>query len=221
MSIQLVAFASYLTNVNERWSDDDYNALFVVKALKGRTFNGPCMARIPTGRMAVTSADKNTAREWFAIVAAAYLARWHPPTPLALIPVPNSKATDHAVPCDVTLQAQALAARVPNSFVYDVVRWVRPMPSASGEEGSRDPGIYFDAARVQLPDPPPTIATAVLIDDVCTTGAHLRAVQARLSIKHSIDAGVALCAAYTPAPEEAPPRPVFDEHFRKLELWPF
>ena len=84
-----------------------------------------------------------------------------------------------------------------------VLRWDEPMPSASQEQGPRDPAELYPHLELRG-----TLRhrqrTHVLVDDVLTTGGHLRACAAFLASR-GVVAGFAVCAARSdPAPQVNP-----------------
>jgi predicted amidophosphoribosyltransferase len=199
MPLKVVSFATYLTNVDIAWRDEDHSSLKFVKAVKGRHFGG--YARVPVAdklkRLNQQNADD--AIDWFARMAAQYLQD-NETNELVLVPIPNSHCTEANGEIPRTTRiAAAIAARV-GIEVLDCLRWKEAMtPSSHG--GTRNPQELFDnLAEIENP----AGSKIVLIDDVRTTGAHLVAAKAFLRVKKA-KCVMAMCAGRTVwAPEENP-----------------
>jgi hypothetical protein len=162
----------------------------VLDAIKGRRVQS-------NSRLAVDTV------EWLANAVALILDMQRLPRPLVLIPVPDSHCTLPAdTPRSMSL-AEAVATHTSQSGVFDGLRWRRAMkPSHRG--GTRDPEELSDNL-VLLGSIP--FGTPVIVDDVVTTGNHLRAAAAKI-ISADMHCGLALCAVrITRVPVDAPFRP--------------
>ena len=77
-------------------------------------------------------------------------------------------------------QAAALASEVGLTLIIaDVLRWAEPLPSASAGGGLREADYLFDRLRV-VQELPSVGLPYLLLDDVMTSGGHLRACAAML-----------------------------------------
>jgi hypothetical protein len=98
--------------------------------------------------------------------------------PILLVPVPDSDCPRECqkIPRTVHL-ARAISGHSKHAVVSDVLRWKKAgMPSHRG--GTRDPQQLFD--RLVVTDVLPR-GKLVLVDDVFTTGNHIRAGAAKIS----------------------------------------
>jgi hypothetical protein len=161
----------------------DYDATHMVKAVKGLPLNGASYTDVQIdGRtVRITDANKDRAIEWHAIWAAPKIAALGPGRKI-LIPVPSSKTTlDSPEVFRTMLIANAIAARVPNSFVLSTLRFKEARPSSREEGGSRDPDILYPNLAFLKAIP---IGKIVLIDDVMTSGGHFIACAWKLADRY-------------------------------------
>jgi hypothetical protein len=114
----------------------------------------------------------------------------------SIVPIPDAScALSSPRPPRTCAIADALVDALDpgKATVLDVLRWVRPMPTAHQAGGTRDPQELYGRLRLTLPRLPHDNANVVLVDDVLASGGHLRAADAFLS-----DCGanviVAVCA---------------------------
>lgn len=190
-------YTSFLTRTDGvKWSSADYGGKKCVDAIKGKPINGYAYVPNGTGGMLRLEESSRAAMAGvFGAWARQQLVSWFGAgTEVALIPIPGSSS----VAPSATFVAQGLATAVTagscpvRATVQDVVRFTSPMvPSHAG--GSRDPD-YLCAHMTLLGG---VVGVPVLIDDVFTLGAHVKAV-AKLFSQHSLPAvGHALCVAET------------------------
>lgn len=199
MPLEVVSFATYLTNVAIAWRDEDHAALKFVKAVKGKPFTGYAWVPVGDKMRRLNQQNGDDAIDWFAIMAA---VRLHDETSddIVLTPIPNSRCTKTNRKIPRTLRiAETVAARA-GIEVLDCLRWKEAMtPSSQG--GTRNPQELYDKL-VEIQDA--TDAKIILIDDIRTTGAHLVAAKAFLQRKKA-KCVMAVCAGRTVwAPEENP-----------------
>jgi predicted amidophosphoribosyltransferase len=109
-----------------------------------------------------------------------------------LVPVPNSSCTVSVANSRTAALAQAIADRSARVHsVEDIVRWDQRMPSAHAEDGPRDPTELYPHLRLRRI--PTRRHDYVLIDDVLTSGGHLRALAAYLQSRGA-NVVLAVCA---------------------------
>ncbi|MBC7792317.1 MAG: hypothetical protein H7Z43_01300 [Clostridia bacterium] len=187
------------------WTDDDYNGLFVLKALRRKSFSGRCVVNIGAAKVGVRSAEREVALRWFANAAHTYLFEQKVQTPLVLIPVPNTSATGRER-CDTAEQAMQLATSIGgDASVLDIVRWSEPVESG-------DARYFYDRAVLRAAADARR-KTTLLVDELCSDGAALLGIAAKLRIQ-GINVDFALFAGFIPHGE--PPVKVFQPHVMKL-----
>lgn len=196
MGLPVISFTASAGGDNRLdWNDEDYNGLFVTKALKRKPFSGRCTVRISGQPIGVRSGERDVALRWFANVAHRFMFDTKVESPVALIPVPNAGAIDIRAAADTTEQANELSNSLgKDAYVLDILRW-----KSAIEQGEHPPKHYFDLAVVH---DSPLLATprktTILVDEVFTDGHVLRGVVARLKEK-GIKVDMVLCASHTSA----------------------
>ena len=141
--------------------------------------------------------------EWLAKTVSLILDMQRLSGPLLLIPVPDSHCT---LPTEVPRTrrlAEVVSTHASGSVIFDALRWRRAMrPSHRG--GTRDPEDLNHNLVLLGPIP---LGTPVIVDDVVTTGNHIRAAAAKIT-SANIHCGLALCAIrITCVPVDTPFRP--------------
>jgi hypothetical protein len=208
MPLPTVSFATYLTNIDVRWRDDDFNALKFVKAIKGLPVIKFALVPVCGTVRRLEQHNAEQAIDWYGEMASAYIRNRNPQPPLIFVPIPNSSCavTNENVPRTLRL-AGALAARLESATVSDILLWKEVMlPSSRG--GTRNPEILYD--NLVLTTQPPT-TQVILIDDVRTTGAHLIAAAAKLA-EASTPSSLAICAARTVLNQNETPFSLLEEN---------
>ena len=170
ITLDHVSYCRYLTQAGT-WTQDHYKARAIVKAIKGEPFNG--YANLPVGgrNRTLDEGHPEVAFDWFVDQVAQTVdlsGKQH----YFLVPIPDSKCTTTCNRSPKTVRlAQALSARIPQLRIWDELRFLREMPK-SRESNMRNEDVLYRALSAS--STPPT-GRLILLDDVCTTGAHARA----------------------------------------------
>ena len=194
MSLPVYCFCWYRTGDGKR-NQSEFDATKFIKAVKGKTFRG--WADIPVPGLGVRRLRPENAADaiaWFGYFVA---DRIRINGPVYLVPFPDSKCSlGGGRPPDTLPLARAASRRLgKDAPVLDVLRWTRPMPSCHDEGGSRDPDVLYPRLEV-LSDWHGREGSVVIIDDVLTSGGHLRA-GARVLSDYGFEVEAALCVGRT------------------------
>jgi hypothetical protein len=111
---------------------------------------------------------------------------------VALVPIPHSACTQGVAASRTRVLADAIVERTRAAMVVDALRWIEPMvPAHRG--GPREPSLLYPKLRLPAAWTPLDRAY-VLIDDVATSGGHVRACAARLKARGA-NIPLAICGA--------------------------
>lgn len=193
MPLKVASFASYLSSIANDWEDADFAAYKFVRAIKGDKVNGHAKVPVNGSLERLDETTQPTVYQWFADWAIKHLPGQQS-SKIALVPVPGHDATKprHS-DFPAARMATALAARAGAAnrvVVADLLRW-KSVKTPSHQGGPRDPQVLL-----------PNLAVHgkkldgyqyVLIDDVYTSGGHLKACTAALA-DLGISVELALCA---------------------------
>jgi hypothetical protein len=211
MPLTVVSFTSYVSlNAGLTLSQPEWNAFKLIQALKGKKFRG--YANIPMSNgyyFRLEQSNANSAVGWFASMAERHIVQRKTPTPVVLVPVPNSSCSvsSETLPRTVTL-AQSVSSQVKPSSVVDCLRWHQPISSASSAGGTRDPQYLYD--NLVLTAEISAEGTYILIDDMKTTGGHLQACRTRLQ-DEGVQCDLAICGGRTVWDHNQTPFTVLEE----------
>lgn len=203
-------FCAYLASTNCQWRDEDYAAHYYTLMCKGdaeKLASIKTTARnLPLGpnrwpvRVAKNAEGVARVRKHFAGWAANLIRGWGYEQP-TIIPIPNSHVTPDVNDFPTWEIATTIGAAVgPSATVNSAVRFQLAMPK-SHQGGTRNPD---ELARNMVTRPGFKAEQVVLVDDVMTSGAHIKAArrvleQAGIPVVHAI-----VCARRTDCQEADP-----------------
>lgn len=160
----------------EEWRKFDYDAKKIRDTLKGNQIKGYVTLTVDGQRRKFDAANQAELRE---IVTAVIAERIDKECPSAtIVPIPNSSAAiGDGKSYRILDLARAVALKTASrNLVVDALRWATPMV-ASHLNGSRDVDFLQGSLRLNArPNTP-----VVLLDDVVTSSAHLRAAARHLN----------------------------------------
>lgn len=168
--LKVISFATYLTDIDVKWRNQDYTSHKIVKSLKREEFQGYIPARVDgKWRRLTTENAADLHPTLHQIVAKELVERF--PDGATLVPIPNS----HVVASDTddfrTLEF-AEGVRDASNEVLDsapALVFSEALPKAHSGSGSRDPRFLQEKYKLlSKPESP-----VILIDDVYTSGGHL------------------------------------------------
>jgi predicted amidophosphoribosyltransferase len=147
-------------------------------------------------------------------IATAYLQQKQISGGFLVIPVPNSScvATSSVKPHTRKLAKAICDTLEDGSKVLDCLRWKKNLGSASEECGPREAEILYGNLTI-LEDQLKNLdedANVLLVDDVTTSGGHLKACAAKLK-KAGISVDLSLCGGKT----------IYDQNQRAFSLYEY
>jgi hypothetical protein len=212
MGLRTISLFTYRTK-GAGWTSEQLGVLRFVNALKRRDLDGTADVLIRAGqpKRRLEAQNASEAFDWFAEMVVPVLREELATTRVVLVPIPDCGCTEEVAESRTSALAIAVARRAGAVVVSDMLRWRRRMPSAGSGQGSRDPVSIYQNLRLRS-GWSPVSRPYVLIDDVVTTGGHLRACAAFLD-NHGGRVERAICAARS---DQYPPDDPFQRRIDEL-----
>lgn len=168
----------------EKWRNVDFAARNLVKAIKHEDFKG--YSDITTGQSTIridnTLAGRNRALSAVAGALAGKISQAGYQN-AAVIPIPSSSHVNPNAMFTGRRIAEAIQAKNPAFVSTPVLYFDEPLQKSAGGGGTRNAGViqaHLRMANCQL------LQSVVLLDDVCTSGGHLKAAAQYLA-QHGIE----------------------------------
>lgn len=227
MALKAVSLCGYLCNVSIPWrkgAGGDHDAHDFIKALKDKHFNGYAQVPVCGGLHRLTDDNASEAVQWFGKMAVAYLLEKKIKGPFVIIPVPNSSSlVDSTAKPRTRKLARAIAEQLAKGdhIVLDCLRFRKNQGSANSEGGPREAARIYknlttlrgDIAEFQRRVEDRENYYVLLVDDVITSGGHLRACAARLK-KIGLEVDLIICGGKTVYDQS---RGAFEIHEEELD----
>jgi hypothetical protein len=194
MPLRTISLFTYRTH-GGGWTAAQLGVLGFVHALKKKELEGTAHVLVKAGEAGRRLAPYNAsdAFDWFAEMVVPVLRQELATTRVVLVPIPDCGCTEDVIESRTSALAIAVARRAGAVVVSDILRWRRRVPPARSGQGPRDPVSIYQNLRLR-PGWGPVSRPYVLVDDVVTTGGHLRACAAFLH-DHGARVERAICAA--------------------------
>jgi len=169
ISLENISYCRFLTKIDKQWTQDQWRARDIVRAVKGETFGGSVQLSVAGTTRTLDKDHPEVAFEWF-VEQVATTTKF--PRGSNLCPIPDSTCTVSCGRSSKTMRlAEALIAGLPKLAIWDGLRFDCEMPKSSTSNMRDEEALYN--ALVTIADFPK--GHIILLDDVCTTGAHARA----------------------------------------------
>ena len=193
MSLQNISYCRYLADIRFPWRQANYDVAKIVRAIKEEPFRGYADLKIGGATKRLDPDHPQIATEWF-IERVIEETKFSPGDHI-LCPIPDSQCTPLSTHTPRTVQlARTLSKRVPQLKVWHHLKFKKPMPRKL-----RDEELMYQNLLCTAPVPEGYL---ILLDDVCTTGAHARAAQRRLTVHGARDMCAMSVARTLLEPEE-------------------
>ncbi len=171
-----------------------------MQALKNRALNKHAYVPVRGTNKYLSNANLGDAAKWLGVFVADYLKKRKVTGPFLVVPVPNSDcvASSNTKPRTRKLAKAICDTLADGSAVPDCLRWKKNLGSASDHGGPRETEIPYGNLAVlrDLLKDADDHFSVLLVDDVTTSGGHLRACAARLESK-GLSVDIIVCGGKT------------------------
>jgi hypothetical protein len=171
MSLNNLSYCRYRAETSSDWTSEHWRVWNIVQAIKGKAMKGYTSVEIGGVVRRLDSNNPQIAVDWF--VDRVQLETRFGNGIYLLCPIPSSQCTPTSAHVSATMSlAQALFKRISQLKVWPHLKFKKPMPRKI-----RDGKVLYEnlVCTAEVPR-----GYLILLDDVCTTGAHALASQRRL-----------------------------------------
>jgi predicted amidophosphoribosyltransferase len=212
MPLRVVSFCGYFCNHSMQWRPEDWTSYKFVQALKGKDLNKYADVLVRGQFNRLSNDNRDDAAKWFGFFVADYLTKREVAGPFLVVPVPNSSCTvsSQARPRTRKLARAICDALGDGSTVLDCLRWKENLGSASKEGGPREPKVLYGNLVLALPEAVDKNLKVLLVDDVKTSGGHVRACAAKLTSK-KLGVEIVVCGGKTVYDQDKPAFHVYED----------
>lgn len=157
----------------DKWRNVDFAARNLIKAIKHEDFNG--YSDIKTGNSSIRIDNTVSGRNRALTAVASALTKKISGAGYqnaAVIPIPSSSHVDPNGMFTGRRIAEAIQEKNSTFVSTPVLYFDEPLPKSAGGGGTRNADLIKSHLRMISCHLPPTV---VLLDDVCTSGGHLKA----------------------------------------------
>lgn len=176
-TLRVVCFSTYVSDRSRQTARHADVRNFLL-ALRGEKVDGVSAIPVVGGERSLSAANANDSIDWFGEMVVHYLGDNGIGAPLAVVPVPTSRATlDSSAGPWTSLLAISIASNgLDEADIVDALRWRRPVAPPS-KRATTAAELYENLAVTRRLDPDVPV---VLVDYLFTSSATIRACAARL-----------------------------------------
>jgi phosphoribosylpyrophosphate synthetase len=167
--LKLISYCAYLTDTSNRWREEDYTAMNMVKALKGEPISRWFDYKIGNVMRRFDESNLHEFVERIPRALARHIER-HFDQPATLVPIPNACVTSLQSKGFKTLQLAQDVARACRVHLDVRAALVFAEPQVRSRKGGPRKASHFESVYRITAD---VSGPIILLDDVCTGGGHL------------------------------------------------